>query len=295
METKANYVAVGIFVLSCVFALVLAVLWLAGAQYREEFASYRTFFQGPVTGLGEGTVVRYNGIDVGRVGEVNFDPQDPRRVIAILQIDPEIRLRTDSYASLESQGLTGVTYVEISGGTPTAPFLVPRPGEEIPTIPYRPSTFQRIVESAPQLLDRLNTMAARGNDLLSEQNRQAFTDTLTNLSEITTSVNSHTQDIDQVLADLNATMRRLDRAVQTADRALTTADTALSSVGKAGDNIATLATNTDQVITRDAAELTRLVADARALMSSLTRLSSELERQPTQLIFGDRRPGYTPQ
>jgi phospholipid/cholesterol/gamma-HCH transport system substrate-binding protein len=216
-------------------------------------------------------------------------------VIAILQIQPDIRLRTDSYASLESQGLTGVTYVEVSGGTPTAPFLVARPGEEIPTIPYRPSTFQQIVQSAPQLLDRLNTMAARGNDLLSEQNRQAFTDTLTNLSRITAAVNEHTEDIDRVLANLDVTVERLDRALQTADRALGTADTALASVGKAGDNIATLATNTDTVIARDAAELTRLVGDTRALIASLTRLSTELERQPTQLIFGDRRPGYTPQ
>ena len=65
METKANYVAVGAFVLACVMGIVVAILWLAGAQYRQEFAYYRTYFTGAVTGLGDGTNVRYNGIDVG--------------------------------------------------------------------------------------------------------------------------------------------------------------------------------------------------------------------------------------
>ncbi|MEI9888905.1 MAG: MlaD family protein [Rhizomicrobium sp.] len=67
METKANYIAVGAFVLACMLALVVTVLWLAGVQYSQEFVYYQTTFTGSVTGLGKGTVVRYNGIEVGRV------------------------------------------------------------------------------------------------------------------------------------------------------------------------------------------------------------------------------------
>jgi phospholipid/cholesterol/gamma-HCH transport system substrate-binding protein len=88
METKANYVAVGAFVLVCVLGAVVALLWLAGAQYREEYAYYQTFFSGSVTGLGDGTVVRYNGIQVGRVSKLTFDPVDPKRVVVTLEITP---------------------------------------------------------------------------------------------------------------------------------------------------------------------------------------------------------------
>jgi phospholipid/cholesterol/gamma-HCH transport system substrate-binding protein len=90
METKANYVAVGAFVLACVLGLVVALLWLAGAQYSAEFAYYRTYFSGAVTGLGDGTAVRYNGINVGHVSKLTFDPNDPSRVIVDMEVDPTL-------------------------------------------------------------------------------------------------------------------------------------------------------------------------------------------------------------
>ncbi len=67
METKANYVAVGAFVLTCIVGLVVSIMWLAGVQYAQEYSYYTTNFKGPVTGLGKGTVTRFNGIDVGRI------------------------------------------------------------------------------------------------------------------------------------------------------------------------------------------------------------------------------------
>ena len=79
METRANYVAVGAFVLACVIGLVVTILWLAGAQYSQEYAYYQTYFKGPVTGLGKGTVTRYNGIDVGHVTDLKFNPNDPQK------------------------------------------------------------------------------------------------------------------------------------------------------------------------------------------------------------------------
>ncbi len=101
--------------------LVVTILWLAGAQYSQEYSYYQTYFKGPVTGLGKGTVTRYNGIDVGRVTDLEFDPNDPQSVIVTLQVQPDLNIREDSLASIESQGLTGGTYVEISGGTAKSP------------------------------------------------------------------------------------------------------------------------------------------------------------------------------
>ena len=104
METKANYVAVGGFVLVCMLGLVVTLLWLAGAQYSQEYVYFQTYFKGPVTGLGDGTTVRYNGIDVGRVTELKFDPSDPQRVIVKLQTKPDLHIRQDSEATIEKRG-----------------------------------------------------------------------------------------------------------------------------------------------------------------------------------------------
>jgi len=116
METRANYVAVGAFVLACMLALVVTVLWLAGVQYSQEYVYYQTKFTGSVTGLGKGTTVRYNGIEVGRVESLDFAPNDPSSVIATLQVRPDLSIYKDATASIASQGLTGGSYVEIIGG-----------------------------------------------------------------------------------------------------------------------------------------------------------------------------------
>src|SRR5580765_3881722 len=217
METKANYVAVGAFVLICVFGVVVTLLWLAGAQYSQEYEYFQTSFKGPVTGLGNGTTVRYNGIDVGRVTDLRFDPNDPQKVIAMLQVKPDLRIRQDSEASIESQGLTGGSYVEISGGTKKSPELAPTYRGQAPFIKSRPSTLQQLEQSAPELFDKLNHAADKINALLSPENVKNFSGILSNfnatsknLTEITTPLAKRSGDIDAMIVNLSQASRRLE-------------------------------------------------------------------------------------
>jgi len=181
METKANYVAVGVFVLVGLAGLVIALLWLAGSQYTEEFAYYRTYFSGSVSGLGKGTLVRYNGIQVGNVYKLEFDLNDPKRVIVTLQVNPDLRIHSDSVASIASEGLTGGSYVEIDGGSQSAPVLPRTMFGEYPVIRSKQSTLQQLEQSAPELVAKLNRIADRLNDVLSDKNRQSISQTLANL------------------------------------------------------------------------------------------------------------------
>ena len=96
---------------------------------------------GPVTGLGSGALVRLNGIEIGRVTGIEMDPQDPQLVRVILQVRNAVEIRTDAVASLETIGLTGVSYIEISGGTLNSPALVVAEGQQYPTIRSRPSSL----------------------------------------------------------------------------------------------------------------------------------------------------------
>src|SRR5947209_6077485 len=210
METKANYVAVGGFVLVCLLGLVIALLWLGGSQYTREFAYYRTYFSGSVTGLGNGTMVRYNGIQVGRVSKVEFDPNDPKRVIVTLQINPDLPIHSDSVASIASEGLTGGSYVEIDGGSQSAPVLARTMFGEYPVIRSRQSTLQQLEQSAPQLLVKINGIADRLNDLLSDRNRQAFAATLSNLRELTGDFAKRSLQLDPILKNLNTASTALN-------------------------------------------------------------------------------------
>ncbi|HEY2009141.1 MAG TPA: MlaD family protein [Rhizomicrobium sp.] len=288
METKANYVAVGAFVLACVIGLVVTILWLAGVQYSQEYAYYQAHFKGPVTGLGKGTVTRYNGIEVGRITNLEFDPSDPQSVIVTMQVQPNLNIRNDSVASIESQGLTGGTYVEISGGTASAPLLVAQDDQNYPVIRTKPSTFAQLEQSAPEVVAKLNIAASRINDLLNDDNRRAITHVLANLDETTQVIARRSADIDATIANANKTMANLDQASQDIKPTLDQVDLTLQKYGRVADDA-------DAFIHGDGlAQLADLIGEARRLVSSLDQFSDQLNRQPTKLLFGDRRKGYEP-
>jgi phospholipid/cholesterol/gamma-HCH transport system substrate-binding protein len=288
METNANYVAVGAFVMVLILGLVAALLWVTGSQYSQEFVYYQTYFTGPVTGLGDGTAVKYNGIDVGRVSKLNFDPNDPKKVVVTMQLNPDLKLHQDSVASIASEGLTGGAYVEIDGGTVKTPLLTRKDDETYPVIASKPSTFQQLEESAPLLIAKLNRVGDELNDLLNDQNRKALSETLANLRDTTGVLASHSADLDATIVNLRSASAGLNGDLGHMQTTLAKADTALDKIGRLSDDA-------DNIVSGDTgAQLSELVAQSRSLVTSLQRLSNAMDRQPTQLIFGDRREGYTP-
>ena len=281
METRANYVAVGAFVLACILALVITLLWLAGFQYSHEYNYYQTNFHGAVTGLGKGTAVRYNGIDVGRVEDLQFDPNDPQIVIAVLQIQPNLGIRTDSVSSIEPQGLTGGSYVEISGGTKNAPLLAALPGQRYPVIKAAPSALQQLTRGAPQLLAKLDNVADRLQAVLSDGNQKHLSNTLESLDKVTSALANRSGEIEDALANLSAASKALPGTIANANASVT-------KLGK-------LADDADSFVRGEGlAQLAGLIADTRRSVVSLNKLTNQLDRKPTVLIFGDRRKGYTP-
>ncbi|MES2473659.1 MAG: MlaD family protein [Pseudomonadota bacterium] len=288
METKANYVAVGAFVLACVIGLVVTIMWLAGAQYSQEYAYYQAYFKGPVTGLGQGTVTRYNGIEVGRITNLEFDPNDPQRVIVTLQVRPNLNIREDSVASIDSQGITGASFVEISGGTKNAPLLVAKEGQPYPVIKTKQSTFAQLAQTAPEVVAKLNVAASRINDLLNDDNRRAIANVLANLDETTQVIARRSADIDASIANANKAMANLSEASNTLRPTLEQVDLTIRKYGKVADSA-------DAFITGDGlAQVSNLVGEMRRLVGNLDQLSEQLNREPTKLLFGDRRKGYEP-
>jgi phospholipid/cholesterol/gamma-HCH transport system substrate-binding protein len=288
METKANYVAVGAFVLACVIGLVVTIMWLAGVQYSQEYAYYQAYFKGSVTGLGKGTVTRYNGIEVGRITDLQFDPSDPQRVIVTMQVQPNLNIREDSVASIDSQGLTGGAFVEITGGTAKSPLLVALEGQRYPVIRTKQSTFAQLQQSAPELVAKLNTAASRLNDVLNDDNRRAIAHVLANLDETTQVIARRSADLDATIAHANQAMANLDDASNGLKPTMQQVDLTVRKYGKVADDA-------DAFINGDGlAQLSDLIGEMRRLVGGLTEFSDQLNRTPTKLLFGDRRKGYEP-
>lgn len=312
METRANYVAVGAFVLLVLAGISVAVLWLARVQFETGYKYYETHFAGPVTGLGTGALVRLNGIEVGRVTGIELDPKDPQLVRVILQVVNTVEVHSDAVASLETQGLTGVSYVEISGGTQDLPPLVATKGRQFPTIISRPSSLQEVFASAPALLSRLLVISDRLASVLDEKNREAIAETLANIRDTTAVFERRTQNIDRLITDSDETMHNL-AAASTSLRAMLAdlggtsgkADRLVVAANDAVDQTTKLAADLDAIVksskpgiqdltTNGTAQLSELLGDARRLIASLNRVSTALERDPSRFLFGDRPAGYTP-
>jgi phospholipid/cholesterol/gamma-HCH transport system substrate-binding protein len=312
MEARANYVAVGAFVLLVLAGILVGSLWLARVQFSSQYQYIETNVAGPVSGLSTGAVVRLNGIDVGRVTRIDLDPDDPTLVTLLLQVRGTIPIHTDATASIESQGLTGVSYVEISGGTRDSPPLIAQPGQKYPRIASRPSSLQQVFNNAPELVGRLLVIGDRLESLLDDRNRDAIAKTLGNVQDTTSVLARRSGDIDQLVADGAAAMHNLAdvsvslRVVATnLERSSEKGDQLVASARDTFDRATKLASDLDGLVqasrpglreltTNGVAQLDELLAETRRLVASLNRVSTGLERDPSRLLTGARREGYQP-
>jgi len=201
METRASYLAVGLFVIALLAGLVVAVLWYANARLAEHTTRYETYFKSVGSGLSAGSAVRVNGVQLGRVASVALDPDDPTRVRVTMDLADDAPIRSDSVASLEIQSLAGTVAIEITAGGKDAPPIVTPPDHSYPVIWSRQSGLDEIVDAVPNLILKLTNLLDELQDAVNEKNRQAFADALENLSQLTAVTAAHREDIAKLLQD----------------------------------------------------------------------------------------------
>jgi phospholipid/cholesterol/gamma-HCH transport system substrate-binding protein len=312
METRANYVAVGAFVLILIAGAAGVLLWLIGGQFNTQVAYYEISFEGSVAGLGKDSPVRYNGIQVGKVTEVDIDELNPNHVRVIVALDPSTIIRSDAVATLVTQLMSGSAYIEISGGTMGAPPFPHRTQPPYPFIRSESSGLQSIFNKAPELLKQLLVIENQIEDILNDKNRAAIADTLGNVRKLTGDLAAHTNDINTILVNTADASRQLDEAAKSVNRlakkteiTMGHVDTAVGHADKLFLTANRLVTHTDETVqenrpglrnltTRGVNQLEQLLGNANDLMVKLGRVADELERNPSRFLFGGQQRGYQP-
>lgn len=201
METRAHFVLIGLFTLLGILGGLGFFVWLASVQIDRQYARYGILFN-EVSGLDQSADVLFNGVNVGRVTEIRIWEDDPSQVYVAVEIDATTPIRTDTVAQLESQGVTGVAYIALSGGAAGAQDL-PRDGLSI--ISSRPSTLQSLVSGAPDLLDD----AAR---ILSQLERLASDENIAYIETILSNVDAATAELDTALTDFSDITATIEEA-----------------------------------------------------------------------------------
>ncbi len=290
METRASYLLVGIFVISLMAGLVVFVIWLAKFQFEAEFARYDIYFKGSVTGLSLGSTVRYSGVRVGEVIDVRLRPDLPDQVQTTIEVDQKTPVRSDTVATLEIEGLTGGLYVLLIGQAPDAPPLEAAPGQRHPVIASESSTLQQVLEGAPELVQKIDLLLVRANDLLNAENRGSLSSTLANMNDFTTVLADHSDDIGALLQDASATMANVRSATESfkelavnlegsTDRLVDRVDTTLVSIDAMAQQISTS-------VGDSATDARALIADLRGTAQNLSAASIEVQA----MIAENREP-----
>lgn len=212
MEKNANYALVGLSTLILTIGLVIMLAWLAKVSFTREYDTYDVLFQGPVRGLNQGGEVHFNGIKVGEVTRIELDRTNTTRVIARVRVGSEVPIRTDSYGTLEPQGITGVNYIQISAGTTTKPLLKDvTPRDQTPVIKTQRSTLSDLIEGGGTVLTRTIEALDRVNKVLSDQNIKTFSAALSDTQAVTAEL----RERKAIFADAQKTLQHVDQAVLT--------------------------------------------------------------------------------
>jgi phospholipid/cholesterol/gamma-HCH transport system substrate-binding protein len=276
METRSNQVLVGSITLGLLGALVLFVVWLSQVSGAGE-KKYDIFFQQSVEGLAKGTSVTFSGVPVGQIESINLVPDSPQFIRVRINVNGDTPVLDGSTATIRGVGFTGVSQIQIDPPPAPRPGTQPRPRREIrcpeqnpqsecpygaPVIPTRPGALTSLLNTAPELLERVSTLTERLTELLSDRNQESIAGILDNLQQISRSLAERSPEIAAALAEARVAIRQ---------------------AGEAADRIGQLANSTTQLIDRDGRPL---IADLRSTLRSAQGSMAQLEG-----AIGDARPG----
>ena len=165
METKANHLVIGAFVLAVLVGGFGFVYWMENRGGFLQRTAYQVRFESSVPGLSVGSAVLFNGIRVGEVTELQLDAEQPKAVLAIIAVDSGIPVRADTRVDVEVQGLTGGAVVALRGGSSAAPIIAPRDGE-LPTLVADPNAGGDWTQAARNALQRIDNLLAENSEAL---------------------------------------------------------------------------------------------------------------------------------
>jgi phospholipid/cholesterol/gamma-HCH transport system substrate-binding protein len=301
VENKVNYAVVGAFVLALGAALIAGVLWLAaGGNYKKKYEPYQAIVKESVAGLSIDAPVKYLGVDVGKVSAINIDPENTQQVMLKFLIDRGTPIKQDTEAVLKSQGLTGIAYVEINGGSAGSQPLVATEAEPIPTIRSRPSLSARLENVATSVLANLDKMTTNLNAMLDDGNRLALKTSLADTASLMRMLAGQREVLNASITDAARIARNTARASEKFSPAMDRVNAGVDAIEKmakvvsragegAGRTVDAAEVSMKQLNTETLPELERLLVELNQLAPSLRRLIEQTERTPTSLLLGGSR------
>ncbi len=276
METRANYALIGLFTLAVFAGMLSFVYWFASGRSNGQKTSYRVVFTGSVSGLSRGSVVRFNGLRVGEVTALDLVPNDPSRVMAIIEVDQKVPIKADTRARLEFQGLTGQASVQLSGGTANAPPLTAPDGGRAVIFADR-SDFQDLLETVQRIAGRADAMLTRF-EKIAVDNEASIQSTIRSAEVFARALADNSAGIGAFMANMGDVGQRIGSLSQRLETLSTSADELIRAIDARSVNRAVANVESfTQALADNRRNIDGILADGAVLARRLTESTARLD------------------
>jgi phospholipid/cholesterol/gamma-HCH transport system substrate-binding protein len=297
MEPRINYAQVGLFVVITTIILIVGGIWLGFGLHTTSYTTYLVYMRESVAGLSVRAPVKYNGVEVGYVNSINLRDDHPDQVALLLDIKSTTPVSIETRAVLNSQGLTGIAYLGLTGGTPNSPPLKAQHGQPYPVIPSSPSLYFRLDAALDDLTTNLNNISDGLTAILNEENAKAIHQTLINVQSVSQTLNQNTQKFDAIINNTNITMKNtavaserlpnMMSSIQDSARSVKVFAQQLADVGQRANGVLRNAqTSVETLNNQLLPEAVNSLGNFQGLMSNLNSVSQELKQNPSILVRG---------
>ncbi|MBN9023902.1 MAG: MCE family protein [Rhizobiales bacterium] len=311
METRARYALIGLFTLVVIVAGFVFVYWIKRLDETGIRAPVYFEFSGSVGGLAPGGAVYFAGIKVGTVTALAFDAENPDKVRVTAEVRQDVPVKTDTRAVVGSNLLTGVAYIDMTGGTGSAPSIF---AQDPPLIVGAQSAFSDVLAAASSAVSKLESIASRLDSFVAD-NQVSITNTTRNVEAFTGALAENAEGIKSFLASVaelsdtaSRLSSRLDGIIAKADEIVTAVDPEkvdgiltstnafMQRAAEASDNIQSVIAQADTI----AAELTQFSTGLNETLGNVKQVVAGVDPSKVQAAvdsvsgFADKLRDATP-
>jgi phospholipid/cholesterol/gamma-HCH transport system substrate-binding protein len=314
METRSNQVLVGTVVLALLVGLLFFAVWIAGLN-TEKRKCFDIYFSQGVGGLNRGSNVSFAGVPVGQITRISLLPDRPEFVWVRIEVDETTPVLQGTVAQIKGVGFTGVSEIQLDGAVKGARPLTQLGPQGCPVVPSSAGGLGALLNSAPELLERIQRLTERLTELLSDRNQNSLSNILENVDKATETLAARAPDIADTLGEARIAARNAGIAADRVARLAESSESliredvrpatrdlqkSMESIRQTTANIDTLVSDARpgvQNLTKSTLpEVNRLIRDLRDLSSSLEGVSSRLEQGGVTGVLGapklpDHNPG----
>lgn len=301
MNGNNKYLEVGIFVAVGIAVLIMVSLMFAGNNKTAANTPYSLIFERDISGLILGAPVRYLGVEVGHVVDMQLNSKNGTSVQVDLEVLESAPINSATYASLSFQGVTGVAFISLAEDKEIpASKLVAIKGYKFPVIPTRDVGLSALLSSGPEITGRMLVVLDKLNLLLNEDNLDSLSNSLSNIETLTASLAGQESTLSELPTQLKNILTQIDKTAKQLQRTINNGEpdflTAMQNLNRATKSLEKVTVRLDKwavehepdiksFMSGGIAQTPELISDTREALRELEKLLAEFRKNPSQLIY----------